>query len=306
MPPEAFTCASRSSTAFAIEVPKTLRAPVKGKSAPSRGDGDSSAGATAGGRDEVATTGPGARPIPVQSSMATRARLSVAAGLGIEIPPTGSSFPTARTFASAGKTVQPKSGRMMDPSRRRRHIRLDLLQEFVRVGHPEALDDLAAADPVHVDGRQRDALPRGRHPVERPGVGALESADGYNLVAFRDDVVVHVPTVRERGVQVRETAEEPGPVESGHARRTPDELGVEEVALDLEVAFSIEFQHDRLVAFDGGRLPHLDVGLHEPATVGAGFGVVLTGTFDLGNGYPLRRLRRIRGREGLPTPCRPP
>src|SRR5207245_9955797 len=26
------------------------------------------------------------------------------------IPPTGSSLPTARTFASAGKTVQPKSG----------------------------------------------------------------------------------------------------------------------------------------------------------------------------------------------------
>src|SRR5437867_4485255 len=85
-------------------------------------------------------------------------------------------------------------------SRRCRHGRLDLLQELVRVGHPEMLDDLAAGDPVHVDRRQRDALPRGRHPVERPGVGALESADGHDLVAFRDDVVVHVPTVRERGV----------------------------------------------------------------------------------------------------------
>src|SRR5439155_25557360 len=70
------------------------------------------------------------------------------------------------------------------------------------------------------------------------------------------------------------------------------ELGREEVALDLEVAFSIEFQHDGLVAFDGGRLPHLDVGLHEPATVGAGYGVVLAGTFDLGNRYPPRCLRR--------------
>src|SRR5207244_7880589 len=82
-------CSSRSSTAFAIEVPKTLRAPVKGKSAPSRGDGDSSAGATAGGRDEVATTGRVARPFPTQSSMATRARLSVAAGLRNESPRPG-------------------------------------------------------------------------------------------------------------------------------------------------------------------------------------------------------------------------
>src|SRR5437870_9765392 len=154
------------------------------------------------------------------------------------------------------------------------------------------LDDLAAGDPVHMDRRQRDALPRGRHPVERPGVGALESADGHDLVAFRYDVVVHVPAVRERGVQFREAAEEPGPVEPGHAGRAAHEPGVEEVALDLQVAFSIEFQHDRLVAFDGGRLPHLDVGLHEPTTVGAGFGVVLTGTFDFGNRYPLCRLRR--------------
>jgi len=137
-------------------------------------------------------------------------------------------------------------------------------------------------------------------------VGALESADGHDLVAFRDDVVVHVPTVRERGVQLCEAAEEPGPVESGHARGAAHELGSEKVALDLQVAFSIEFQHDRLVAFDGGRLPHLDVGLHEPATVGAGFGVVLTGTFDSGNRYPPRRLRQIRGREGLPAPRRPP
>src|SRR5438094_8841252 len=180
----------------------------------------------------------------------------------------------------------------MDTSRRGRHIRLDLPQEFGRVGHPEMLDDLAAGDPVHVDRRQRDALPRGRHPVERAGVGPLESADGHHLVAFRDDVVVHVSAVRERGVQLRETTEEPGPVESGDAGRAPHELGVEEVALDLQVAFSIEFQHDRLVAFDGGRLPHLDVGLHEPATGGAGFGVVLTGTFDSGNRYPLYRLRR--------------
>src|SRR5437867_2509411 len=177
-------------------------------------------------------------------------------------------------------------------SRGCRHGRLDLLQELVRVGHPKMLDNLAARDPGDMDGRQRHALPRGRHPVERPGVGALESADGHDLVALRDDVVVHVPAVRERGVQLREAAEEPGPVESGDAGRAPHELGVEEVALDLQVAFSIEFQHDRLVAFDGGRLPHLDVGLHEPATVGAGFGVALTGTFDFGNRYPLRRLRR--------------
>src|SRR5947199_8656682 len=170
--------------------------------------------------------------------------------------------------------------------------RLDLLQELVRVGHPEMLDNLAARDPVDMDGRQRDALPRGRHPVERPGVGALESADGHDLIALGDDVVVHVPTVRERGVQFRETAEEPGPVEPGHAGRAAHELGGEEVALDLQVAFSIEFQDDRLVAFDGGRLPHLGVGLHGPATVGAGFGVALTGTFDLGNRYPPRRLRR--------------
>src|SRR5881296_2339915 len=177
-------------------------------------------------------------------------------------------------------------------SRRRRHSRLDLLLKFVWVGHPEMLDDLAAGDPVHVDRTQRDALPRGRHPVERPGVGALESADGHDLVAFRDDVVVHVPAVRERVVQFRETVEEPGPVESGDAGRAAYELGVKEVALDLQVAFSIEFQHDRLVAFDGGRLPHLDVGLHEPATAGAGFGVVLAGTFDSGKRYLVRRLRR--------------
>src|SRR5437667_5984862 len=190
------------------------------------------------------------------------------------------------------RPTRPKSRWTVDPSRRGGRLRLNLLQEFVRVGHPEMLDDLAAGDPVHMDRRQRDALPRGRHPVERPGVGALESADGYDLVAFRDDVVVHVSTVRERGVQLRETAEEPGPVEPRHAGRAAHESGVEEVALDLEVAFSIEFQHDRLVAFDGGRLPHLDVGLHEPGTVGAGFGVVLTGTFDSGNRYPPRRLRR--------------
>src|SRR3989454_10871321 len=167
--------------------------------------------------------------------------------------------------------------------------RSDLLQELVRVGHPEMLDNLAARDPVDMDGRQRDALPCGRPPVERPGVGALESADGHDLFALSDDVVVHVPAVRERFVQLREAAEEPGPIESGHARRTSHEPGGEEVALDLQVAFSIEFQHDRLVAFDGGRLPHLDVGLHEPATMGAGYGVVLTGTFDSGNRYPLRR-----------------
>src|SRR5437867_2826965 len=186
----------------------------------------------------------------------------------------------------------PRSGGRWNPLRRDRRLRLNLLQELVRVGHPEMLDDLAAGDPVHVDCRQRDALPRGRHPVERPGVGALETADGHDLVAFRDDVVVHVAAVRERNVQLRETPEEPAPVESGHAGRTPHEPGVEEVALDLQVVFSIEFQHDRLVAFDSGRLRHLDVGLHEPATVGAGFGVVLTGTFDLGNRYPLLRLRR--------------
>src|SRR3989449_1246400 len=177
-------------------------------------------------------------------------------------------------------------------SRRGRHIRLDLPQEFGRVGHPEMLDDLAAGNPVHVDRPQRDAFPRGRHPVERPGVGALESADGHDLVALGDDVVVHVPTVRERVVQLRETTEEPGPVESGHAGRAAHEPGGEEVALDLQVAFSIEFQHDRLVAFDGGRLPHLEVGFNEPATVGAGYGGVLTGTFDSGNRYPPRRLRR--------------
>src|SRR5881296_3591127 len=174
-------------------------------------------------------------------------------------------------------------------SRGCRHGRLDLLQELVRVGHPEMLDNLAARDPVDMDGRQRDALPRGRHPVERPGVGPLEPADGHDLVAFRDDVVVHVAAVRERGVQVRETAEEPGPVESGDAGGAAHELGREEVALDLQVLFSIEFQHDRLVALDGGLLPHVDVGLHEPATAGARFGVVLTGTFDLGNRYPVRR-----------------
>src|SRR5436309_2225861 len=187
---------------------------------------------------------------------------------------------------------RPRSGGRWNPSRRDRRLRLNLLQELVRVGHPEMLDNLAARDPVDMYGRQRDALPRGRHPVERPGVGALESADGHDLVPLGDDVVVHVPTVRERGVQVRKAAEEPGSVESGHAGRTPHEFGGEEVALDLQVAFSIEFQHDRLVAFDGGRLPHLDVGLHEPTTVGAGYGVVLTGTFDFGKGYPLCRLRR--------------
>src|SRR5256885_6470192 len=37
-------------------------------------------------------------------------------------------------------------GRTVDPSRRGRHIRLDLPQEFGRVGHPEVLDDLAAGD----------------------------------------------------------------------------------------------------------------------------------------------------------------
>src|SRR5438093_8813206 len=56
----------------------------------------------------------------------------------------------------------------MDPSRRGRHIRLDLPQEFGRVGHPEMLDDLAAGDPVHVDRRQRDALPRGGIPWNAP------------------------------------------------------------------------------------------------------------------------------------------
>ena len=149
-------------------------------------------------------------------------------------------------------------------------------------------------------------FPVARIPWNAPGVGALESADGHDLVAFRDDVVVHVPTVRERGVQLCEAAEEPGPVESGHARGAAHELGSEKVALDLQVAFSIEFQHDRLVAFDGGRSPHLDVGLHEPATVGAGFGVVLTGTFDFGNLIRSVALRRIRGCEGLPAPRRPP
>src|SRR5439155_8498614 len=104
--------------------------------------------------------------------------------------------------------------------------------------------------------------------------------------------VVHVAAVRERGEELRGTGEKPGPIESGDGGRAAHELGVEEVALDLQVAFSIEAQHDRLVAFDGGRLPHLDVGLHEPATMGAGFGVVLTGTFDLGNRYPPRCLRR--------------
>src|SRR2546428_8785849 len=177
-------------------------------------------------------------------------------------------------------------------SRGCRRGRLDLLLKFGRVGHPEMLDDLADGDPVHVDRRQRDALPRGRHPVERPGVGALETADGNDLDAFRYDVVVHVAAVRERGVELRETAEKPGPIESGDAGRAAHELGVEEVALDLQVAFSIEAQHDRLVAFDGGRLPHLDVGLHEPATMGAGFGVLLTRTFDSGNRYPVCRLRR--------------
>src|SRR2546426_2164622 len=190
------------------------------------------------------------------------------------------------------RPTRPRSGGRWNLLRRARRLRLNLLKELVRVGHPQVFDDLAARDPVDVDRRQRDALPRGRHPVEHPAVGALESADGHDLVAFRDDVVVHVPTVRERGVQLRETAEEPGSVESGHAGRAAHELGGEEVALDLQVAFSIEFHHDCLVAFDGGRLPHLDVGLHEPATVGAGFGVVLAGTFDSGNRYPLRRVRR--------------
>src|SRR2546426_3890237 len=190
------------------------------------------------------------------------------------------------------RPTRPRSGGRWNLLRRARRLRLNLLKELVRVGHPQVFDDLAARDPVDVDRRQRDALPRGRHPVERPGVGPLESADGHDLVAFLDDVVAHVPAVRERGVQLRETAEEPGSVESGHAGRAAHELGGEEVALDLHVAFSIEFQDDRLVAFDGGRLPHLDVGLHEPATVGAGFGVVLTGTFDSGNRYPPRRLRR--------------
>src|SRR5437867_9534129 len=190
------------------------------------------------------------------------------------------------------RPTRPRSGGRWNLLRRARRLRLNLLKELVRVGHPQMLDDPATRDPIDVDRRQRDALPRGRHPVERPGVGALESADGHDLVAFRDDVVVHVAAVRERVVQFRETAEEPGPVESGHAGGAAHELGGEEVALDLQVAFSIEFQHDRLVAFDGGRSPHLDVGLHEPATVGAGFGVVLTGTFDFGNRYPLYRLRR--------------
>ncbi len=76
-------------------------------------------------------------------------------------------------------------------------------------------------------------FPVARIPWNAPGVGALESADGHDLVAFRDDVVVHVPAVRERVVQFRETAEEPGPVESGHAGRAAHEPGGEEVALDL-------------------------------------------------------------------------
>src|SRR2546428_3431369 len=224
------------------------------------------------------------------------------------------------------RPTRPRSGGRWNLLRRARRLRLNLLKELVRVGHPQVFDDLAARDPVDVDRRQRDALPRGRHPMERPGVGALESADGHDLVAFRDDVVVHIAAVRERVVQLRETAEEPGPVESGHAGRAAHEIGGEEVALDLQVAFSIKFQHDRLVAFDGGRLPHLDVGLHEPATVGAGYGVVLTGTFDSGNRYPPRRLWRdpwmrrtsgysspsmkMRGRATAPSdvacPSRPP
>src|SRR5207245_1171844 len=103
---------------------------------------------------------------------------------------------------------------------------------------------------------------------------------------------------------LRETVEEPGPVEPRHAGRAAHESGVEEVALDLEVAFSIEFQHDRLVAFDGGRLPHLDVGLHEPATVGAGFGVVLTGTFDLGRRWQWLMSFGSRGSSTAGCPCR--
>src|SRR5207244_11571339 len=70
------------------------------------------------------------------------------------------------------------------------------------------------------------------------------------------------------------------------------ELGGDGVSLDLQFAFAMEVQHDGRVALDGGRWPHLDVGLHEPATAGPGYGVALTGTFDLGNRYPLCRLRR--------------
>src|SRR2546426_973046 len=140
----------------------------------------------------------------------------------------------------------------MDSSRRRRHTRLDLLQELVRVGHPEVLDDLAARDPVHVDRRQRDALPRGRHAVERPGVGALETADGHDLVAFRDDVVVHVAAVRERGVELRETAEEPGPIESGHAGRAPHEAARASYrALGRRVSLSAPAVRDRLRRLEG-------------------------------------------------------
>src|SRR5207249_9552389 len=57
-------------------------------------------------------------------------------------------------------------------------------------------------------------------------------------------------------------------------------------------------------------LPHLDVGLHEPATAGARFGVVLTGTFDLGNRYPVRRpapnpwMRRTSGSSSPSTKMR--
>src|SRR5207245_4692862 len=83
-PPESFNCFLTSCTAFTIPGPYGLSAPVRGTSAPRRGAGDSIAGAGALRRVEAATTGRVAKPFPTQSRMAARARLSAAAGLGIE------------------------------------------------------------------------------------------------------------------------------------------------------------------------------------------------------------------------------
>src|SRR2546426_12431006 len=89
--------------------------------------------------------------------------------------------------------------------------RSDLLQELVRVGHPEMLDNLAARDPVDMDGRQRDALPRGRHLVERPGVGAWNRPTVTTLAPFPAVVSFKNPPVGNPLHQLVRPPREPGP-----------------------------------------------------------------------------------------------